>query len=303
MTGFFDLEAVKSWYDNSAQLLSGTPILIKVRYDHKSGGKVTSGLMPNFIKEDVPTQSADENGYLAAVEKYNFASGWFFIMQTLNALSISNATNVIITIHSTASGPERTKLPVVLKQQQQSNQYNQNVPAHLQQLQGTNLNQSPIIGSMLQQQQQPQDIESRIENAVLKLERKYVEKEKDREIEEWKAAFESSQDEKLGLLGKIGAIAENNPDFANIVIGGVERMLMPIISAIIGGTQGTQTAIGTIDNDGNSVSEAVIFQGIEKLFPNQSAKETLILLINMLSKNEMYLNLVKQEIKKFKDAA
>lgn len=299
MNAYFDIQAVKNWYDATTQTYQNKPSCLKVEFYQKVGTRTETRETKNFEKEDLEDLTKGENLAIAC-KRFTAEGGWNWLVRTIDNFIPSGVENLMVSYY-TSNGAAKGHFPVSLNKKQD---VSLTAFSNISGLSGTSGNQQndflQAIAGMLGQVKTVKTEEELREEIRKDLER-------DRKIEDLENYIEQVQNEKLGALNKIGAILQTSPELAagvgsgiNMLFGVLGQQLGKVINGFAQGNPAPTASVGTIESEGEDViiTIDVALAEVQKQFPNENPIITIYKLAKVLEQNAMFKPTIQSMIEK-----
>lgn len=294
MKAYFDLEAVKNWYDSQTNTYQNKPSCLKVQFYQKVGTKTEVRETKNYDGDDLVSLSEGDNNSIAC-QRFTPSSGWYWLQNTINSF-IPSGTEKLMISYYTSNGSAKSSFPISLNRKQDIVSFN-----NIGGLSGQkNQNLVEVIAGLMQQNTSIKS-EAELRAEILK------DVQRDRRIEDLEDHIEYLKEEQLGGLKKIGAILDGSPEIAKGVGAGIQ-MLFGVIGQHIGkfannlanNQQSATAAVGTLDTDKKEtviITIDVAMAAVEKEFPNENPIITIYKLAKVLEQNPMFKPMIQAKLK------
>jgi ATP-dependent protease HslVU (ClpYQ) peptidase subunit len=306
MNAYFDINAVKSWYDTQTQTYQGKPSCLKVEFYQKVGTKVETRETKNFDGDDIRDLSNPQN-LATACKRFTPEGGWAWLARTIDCFIPSGEERLMIS-YFTANGSAKSNFPISLNRKQDAMMTNFSNISGLSGTNGTNPNElvQKLIGMIQNGQGTATKTEAEMRAEILK------DVSRDRRIEELEDTIEFLKEERLGGMQKIGQILESSPELARGVGSGI-NMLFGVLGEQIGkavngfqnanakGQNMQRAAVGTLEtNDKETIiiTIDVALAAVKAQFSDQDPIVSIYKLAKVLEQNEMFKPTIQNMMQK-----
>lgn len=278
---YFDIQALKNWFDMQTATYAGKPVCLKVEFYQKIGNRVVGRETKSFDGTDLK----DTTGNLPElISKYTYDHAWSWLMQTIDSFIPSGVIDLTI-FYMTSNGSAKSHYPIKLTQKTGEKLELSNL------MNFTNQNNKPdLIGTL---REALKSNTGKTEEEIRAEVRHELEQQK--RIEDLESMVENIREEKLGSLKKIGYILEASPELGKAVAGlvqGIAGLVGSQIGKMVNNMSNQQQAaqVGIIHAESNEQIYTVemALNEVKKQFPNEEPVLTLLKLLKVLEENESF---------------